>query len=155
MGAHFIDAFNIIEMVNKAMCEWITKAVASQCLTVGEFRVLDSLANGVATTAIECSRHLHFLPSRVSIIVDQLVSHGYIQRRRDRPDRRLVVLQLSDGGLEVYDLALKSLSDHWEEGLTNIDANVMQIIRLLTNPTLAPFREVVQNSLRETDSIAK
>jgi hypothetical protein len=54
---------------------------------------------------------IDIMPSRVSLIIEKLENFGCVQRRRDRPDRRLIVLQLSDEGLEVYELALKALND--------------------------------------------
>jgi len=132
VGAHFIDAFDVVESVNKTMCEWITHTViADQNLSALEFRILNCLVSGVATNASQCSRHLRITPSRVTSTVDRLESLGYIQRKRDQPDRRLIMLQLSSEGLKTYNLALATLKTQWQDVCSKLNADITQLVRLL------------------------
>jgi DNA-binding MarR family transcriptional regulator len=152
---HLIDAFNMLESVNKAMGEWIEKSIASHNLTVLDFRILDSLAQGTVATTNQCAQHLNSMPSKVSLSIENLEKVGFVQRRRDRPDRRLVALQLSDEGLEIYELALDALNDRWQNVLSNVGTDVMQMAALFAGPTLVPIGELIKKSLRERNSTVK
>jgi DNA-binding MarR family transcriptional regulator len=154
VGTHLIAAFNVLDGVNKAMADWIEKAVAGHSLTALEFRALDGMANGAINSASRCSRYLNIMPTKASLIMEKLERCGYVQRRRDRPDRRLIVLQLTDEGLEAYELALKSLTEEWAGVLSNVGADVMQMIKLFTGPFITPVGELIEKSLQVADSAA-
>ena len=152
MVTHLIDAFNVLESVNKAMGDWIESSIASHNLSVLDFRILDSLAQGTAATTDQCARHLNIMPSKVSLSVEKLEKRGFVQRRRERPDRRMVFLELSDEGLEIYELALNAVNERWQTVLSNVGTDVMQIAALFTAPTLAPVGDFVKKLLRERSS---
>jgi DNA-binding MarR family transcriptional regulator len=152
---HLIDAFNMLESVNKAMGEWIEKSIASHNLTVLDFRILDILAQGAVATTSQCARHLNIMPSKISLSTEKLEKAGFVQRRRDRPDRRMVALQLSDEGLEIFELALGTLNERWQNVLSNVGSDVIQMAALFAGPTLAPIGVLVKNSLRERNSTVK
>jgi DNA-binding MarR family transcriptional regulator len=152
---NLIDAFNVLESVNKAMGEWIEKSVASHNLTVLDFRILDSLAQGAVATTSQCAQQLNIMPSKVSLSIEKLEKVGLVQRRRDRPDRRMVALQLSDEGLEIYGLALDVLNERWQNVLSNVGTDVMQMAALFAGPALVPIGELIKNSLQERNSTVK
>jgi hypothetical protein len=143
---HLIDAFNVLESVNKAMGEWMEESIASHNLTVLDFRILDGLAQGAVATTSQCSSHLS---------TEKLEKAGFVQRRRDRPDRRMVALQLSDEGLELYELALHALNERWQDLLGDVGTDVMQLAALFAGPTRAPIGALIKNSLREKHSTVK
>jgi DNA-binding MarR family transcriptional regulator len=149
---HLIDAFNVLESANKAMGDWIEKSIVSHNLAVLDFRILDSLAQGNAATMDQCARHLNIMPSKISLRVEKLEKIGYVQRRRDRPDRRMVLLQLSDEGLEIYGLALNTLNERWRNLLSNVGTDLKQMAALFAGPTLAPVGDLVKNLLQERSS---
>jgi DNA-binding MarR family transcriptional regulator len=152
---HLIDAFNVLESVNKAMGEWIEKSIASHNLTVLDFRILDSLAQGAVTTTSQCASHLNIMHSKISLSTEKLERAGFVQRRRDRPDRRMVALQLSDEGLEIYELALDALNEQWQNLLGSVGTDVMRMAALFAGPTLVPIGKLIKNSLQERNSSVK
>jgi len=63
--------------------------------------ILDHLDRGDALTPSELARHLDVTESTVSIQIRKLEREGYIQRDRDRQDRRQVRLHLTAAGMRV------------------------------------------------------
>ncbi|WLH38260.1 MarR family transcriptional regulator [Pseudomonas sp. FP2196] len=149
MQTHLIDAFNVLESVNKTVDEWIEQVVASQNLSLTDFRILDSLAQGTALTTEQCSQHLNVMSSKVAFRVDKLEKLGFVHRRREKPDRRIVTLQLSDQGLEIYELALGALIERWQNASSNVGAEVLKITALFAGLHLAPIAKLIKNILRE------
>lgn len=149
MHTHLIDAFNALESLNKTMGQWIEEAVASQNLTLMDFRILDGLAQGTALTTEQCSQHLNVISSKIAQSIDKLEKSGFVQRRREKPDRRKVMLQLTDQGLEIYELALDALFGRWQNSLSNVGAEVLQITALFAGSHLAPVARLVKNLLKK------
>lgn len=131
MVSQFLDAYTAVDGVHKTMTKWLYKTIAVQQLTVDEFRILDILANDLATTAVECSRQLNIPPGAVSKLIDRLVKRQFVQRWRDKQDRRVILLQISDEGLYAYDVALKALNTKWEEMLYDVGANIRKLAKML------------------------
>ncbi|EJM06386.1 MULTISPECIES: MarR family winged helix-turn-helix transcriptional regulator [unclassified Pseudomonas] len=149
MHTHLIDTFNILESVNKAMGQWIEEAVANQNITLMDFRILDSLAQGTALTTEQCSQHLNIISSKIAQSIDKLEKSGFVQRRREKPDRRKVMLQLTDQGLEIYELALGALYGRWQNSLNNIGADVLHITALFAGSDLAPIAKLGKKLLQK------
>jgi DNA-binding MarR family transcriptional regulator len=132
VASPFLEAYTAVDSAHKTMARWFYKTIEGQHLTVDEFRILDVLANDLARTAVECSRQLNVPPGAVSKLIDQLVKREYVQRWRDQEDRRVVLLQISDEGLDVYDVALNALRIKWEEMLYDVGANVRKLANMLS-----------------------
>jgi DNA-binding MarR family transcriptional regulator len=146
---HLIDAFNILENINKTMGQWIEEAVDSQNLTLLDFRILDSLAQGTALTTEQCSQNLNTISSKVTQRIDKLEKSGFVQRRREKLDRRKVMLQLTDQGLEIYELALATLLGRWRNSLSDVGADVLQITALFAGSNLAPIARLVKTLVQK------
>lgn len=141
MAAGVIDSYNVIEAVSKAMGQLIEEAAARHDLTILEFRILDSLANGLTSTPTQCVRHLNVMPARISSSIDRLERHGYVHRKRGQPDRRIVLLDLSDEGRKLYSLAQRSLGAQWDMELSKAGASVKRAVELLVGPVAGSVNE--------------
>jgi DNA-binding MarR family transcriptional regulator len=51
----------------------------------------------------EIATELRVSLSAITGIIDRMVKHGYVERLRDDSDRRLVIVQLTEKGLQVLD----------------------------------------------------
>lgn len=150
MAAHLIDAYNAIDGINKVMGQWIEEVVASHNLSLIDFRILDSLAQGTAMNTEQCSQHLNITSSKIASSIDKLEKLGFVQRRREKPDRRVVMLDLSDQGLEIYEIALGSLFDQWQNSISNVGAEILKISEFFAGLHLAPIVKLAKNLLRES-----
>jgi DNA-binding MarR family transcriptional regulator len=109
-----------------------------------DFRILDSLGQGTALNTEQCSQHLSVMSSKVALRIDKLQKSGFVQHQRERPDRHMVTLQLTDQGLEIYELALETLSGRWQGALSNVGADVLQITAIFAGSQLAPIAKLVK-----------
>jgi DNA-binding MarR family transcriptional regulator len=112
-----------------------------------DFRILDSLAQGTALTTEQCSQHLNVISSKIARSIDKLEKSGFVQRRREKPDRRLVTLQLSDKGLESYEVALGSLIERWKSASNGVGAEVLKITALFEGLQGALIAKLVKSLL--------
>jgi len=91
----------------------------------------------VTTSAV--ARHVHLSPSTVIGILDRLESKGLIRRERDRKDRRLVQVSVTEPGSALVESAPSPLQDAFadamsklpEPELVTIAESLERIVRLM------------------------
>ncbi len=67
-------------------------------ISANQANVLESLNVEEGTTVLDLARHLGVAPSTMSLTLDRLEKHGYIERRKDPSDgRRTLVFLTPDG----------------------------------------------------------
>ena len=111
-------------------------------LTPHGLAVLSYLRLGSALTQRELARRCGVAPSTLNHTVDHLARAGWIERRRDTADRRLVHLALTDSGerhlrqvQEAADREIEPLLD----GLAGTDAAV---VRRFLHQTVSRLQEM-------------
>lgn len=63
--------------------------------------ILDHLDSVEATSLMDLAKHMGVTPSTMSITLDRLARHGYVERRRDPRDRRRSALRLTSAGERI------------------------------------------------------
>ena len=74
------------------------------------------------------ARHIHLSPSTVIGILDRLESKGLVQRERDKMDRRLVYVSLTESGKTLAANAPSPLQDRLEEALSKLPDDEQETI---------------------------
>lgn len=104
------------------------RITASHGLTSNEFTLIRCFADQEEWTATELTEVLPADASRISRLVDGLVSRGLLRRRRRTDDRRVVRLLLTDEGStavqEVVDL-VEEYEAHLLQGVADDERAVM------------------------------
>jgi DNA-binding MarR family transcriptional regulator len=70
-------------------------------LSAHQASILDHLDTVEATSLTALAQHLGVTPGTMSVAVDRLQKHGYVDRTWDHRDRRRVHLRLTDAGARV------------------------------------------------------
>ncbi len=93
-----------------------------------EYYVLRILAHDPGATATQLARRLSLAKSSVSVVIDDLVSEGLVNRAQNRGDRRRIALRLSRKGRNWVTrfLALKG-SLLWE-AMSGLTAEQQQMV---------------------------
>jgi DNA-binding MarR family transcriptional regulator len=69
----------------------------------------------------ELAAHLGMSPGWASRVVEELVAAGFVERRPDPEDRRIVHVRVSPGAREVVEAAYRWRVDAFERALAGID----------------------------------
>jgi DNA-binding MarR family transcriptional regulator len=89
------------------------------------------LPEGSRCTISEIAERLQIQHHSTVELVDRLVKHGYVQRRRDAADRRQVLLQVTARGERI----LRELAVHHEEVLRRLGpALISSLRRMMATP---------------------
>lgn len=107
-AAEFADLIMILrQRFNEEEVEFLKK---TKCMSVVQLKVLLIIASQQPCTMGEVAKKVPSLSlSSITVIVDKLVKMGFVHRVRCDHDRRVVRVQLTEEGSELYDSYLKSM----------------------------------------------
>jgi DNA-binding MarR family transcriptional regulator len=98
-----------------------------------QWRVLMCLRDDIANTAADVSRELDHDKGSMTRLLDQLEVRGFIQRRRDKDDRRLVFLILTPAGRAAVNRLVPKLVNFYNDLLGDFSPQDVQLLtQLLT-----------------------
>ena len=125
----------------KAFRALATKALEPLGLELFEYDVLSALrrqGRPFALPATGLARATGLSSGAMTNRVDILEERGLVRRRKDKKDRRGVVVSLTPKGKQIIDRAIQLRLDAADEGLTGITAAEMQeLARLLRKVRLS------------------
>jgi DNA-binding MarR family transcriptional regulator len=112
---HLEDSLGyLVKRTQRLMHDRIEAAFASQGITFQHWAVLMHLRDGLATTTAGLCQELRHDSGAMTRLIDQLEERGFIGRRRQEADRRIVDLELTAAGRKMVEslipLAVETLN---------------------------------------------
>lgn len=103
-------------------------------LSIKEMHIIDSIGIDREPSMSETAKELGITSGTLTIAINNLIRKGYVERRRSKQDRRVVVIKLTDKGIKAY----KSHEDfHKDLVVSVLDALSKDeediLVRVLTN----------------------
>jgi len=83
-------------------------------------------------------------PGTVTSVVDTLVRDGYVERRREPADRRVVRLHLTDAGRRKVEEAISLIGPRWQEAFGYVDPADEPVIRKFLIQTIERFGTLIR-----------
>lgn len=71
-------------------------------LTIKELHAVDAISMYDHQTVSQVAKKLHLTPGTMTAITDRLIKKGYVERKRDKADRRIIRLYLTNKGRVLY-----------------------------------------------------
>ena len=101
-----------------------------------ELRLFGYLGNHGKAKMKDLASVLNVPASTATYIVDNMVRKGYLKRTHDRSDRRLVWLEMSGKGVEVFSCLLEGKVQRAEEILGSLSEEEAETVLFLLNRIL-------------------
>lgn len=107
-------------------------------LTGAQFAVLKNVADGIADTAADLCRTMHYDTGSMTRMLDRLEEKGVLRRERCTEDRRVVYLRLTDNGNDLLpqlrSAAVRVISRHLAGfAPTEVDTLKQYLERMIKN----------------------
>src|SRR5215470_5213339 len=83
-------------------------------------------------------------PGTVTSVVDTLVRDGYVERRREPADRRVVRLYLTDTGRQKVEEAIALIGPRWRDAFGYVDPADEPVIRKFLIDTIDHFGTLIR-----------
>ena len=84
-------------------------------------------------------------PGTLTSVVNTLVREGYVERRSDEGDRRVVRLFVTDKGRQVCEDYISLAGPHWRDAFGFVDPADEQVIRKFFTDMIGHFSELIRN----------
>jgi DNA-binding MarR family transcriptional regulator len=108
-----------------------TKAIrAKTTLTPGAIFVLRALSKYGKMSMSEIGCHLSVHKPHVTILIDRLIDEELVERLSDPSDRRVVFIQITEKGLEAFNIIRIQVSEDLRLKLQVLDADQLNILSL-------------------------
>src|SRR5215831_13243455 len=101
--------------------------------------VLRLLAARDGLKSSEVAERGFWTPGTVTSVVDTLVRDGYVERRREAADRRVVRLHLTDAGRQKVEEAIMLIGPKWHDAFGYLDPADEAVIRRFLIETIDRF----------------
>jgi MarR family transcriptional regulator, organic hydroperoxide resistance regulator len=119
--------------------------MGSYGLTPHGLAVLGYLEHGSALTQRELARRCGVTPSTLNHTVDHLARSGWVERRRDTTDRRLVRLGLTESGHRHLGQVREAADDQIEPLLSHLAAADEPAVRRFLLETVTRLQEMEED----------
>ena len=129
LGVYIGDLFNALDKA-------VTQEVSPHGITGMEYSLLWYCLKG-ERTATQLAQVLPVDGSRISRLVTGLVDRGFLARRRLRSDRRIVMLSLTEDGLELTTLISQNMQRHYATFTEGIAEDDMRVFAAVTSRIIA------------------
>lgn len=71
-------------------------------LTIKELHAVEAISMYDHQTVSQVAKKLHLTPGTMTAMTDRLIKKGYVERKRDKADRRIIRLYLTNKGRVLY-----------------------------------------------------
>ena len=130
MTALIIDqiADNLIS-IHPLLFKSISKPLRNQSsITPGGMFVLGSLKRHGTLSMSDIGKCLSMPKPHVTVIVDKLIEEGYVERRSDPKDRRVVNILLTEKGLTDFESIKLAISENLKVKLSQLGNEELEIL---------------------------
>ena len=121
-----IDLGAFVTMVVNAVTWAIRDELEPEGLGALEFAVLRALQFSGTSSATQLGRLLPADQSRISRTVNDLVTKGLLSRTRQRRDRRVVMLEMTDRGQELIGALSERVEQRYDQLLEGVSAEDLE-----------------------------
>jgi DNA-binding MarR family transcriptional regulator len=123
----------LLRRTYKLVQERMGKVFDDRSLTLSQWIALTLVGEQVARTSSEVARQLGHNTGATTRLVDHLESRGFLERCREKADRRVVTLSLTASGRDAVAALTPMVIDTWNTLLEGFDHDEIEtLIRLLT-----------------------
>ena len=138
LGIYIADLFNALDKT-------MTQEVSPHGITGLEYSLLWYCLKG-ERTATQLAQVLPVDGSRISRVVTGLVDRGFLARRRLRSDRRIVMLRLTEEGMELTTRIFQNMQRHYATFTESIGEEDMRVFASVTSRIIANCKVAQRSS---------
>lgn len=95
-------------------------------LTPGQVFMLHLIRDEAHCSVSKLAEKMEVAPSAITVMLDRLESHDFVSRSRDKADRRVVLIELTEAGQEKLDQVLKVRKQIMQQCLTQIELGELE-----------------------------
>jgi DNA-binding MarR family transcriptional regulator len=134
----------LLGVAARSIGAYLTQVLHGTGLSPSGFGILRLLSARDGLKSSEVAGRGWSTPATVTSVVDTLARDGYVERRREAGDRRVVRLYLTDAGRRKCDEALTAVAPRLSACLDFVDPADEPVIRKFLVDAISRFTELLQ-----------
>jgi DNA-binding MarR family transcriptional regulator len=119
---------------------WLAEALPARGVGMAQFWTLSDIAEHGPVNAAHLATYRCVTPPTVSVVVDDLVRSGWVERRRSEDDRRIVVLSLTPAGRKLMAELWSHLGKRMGESIREVPQRDLEVAARVLNTFAARNR---------------
>lgn len=135
-----MELWQSIRTIYRAALKRLNSRLAREKITFSQYSVLLALSRNGPMQMNRLSGHMLVAPANVTGLVDRMSKKGYVRRRRDPRDRRLFVVEPTEGGARLF----RSISSRFRKYVGRLGAELTDEELLVTLRALEKVLRVVE-----------
>lgn len=125
--------FSTIAKVHRSFVRELNKKFADKGMNYLDFLILRAVMEKESTMS-ELAKRYYVTQATITASVDRLEQKGYVERKRDLIDRRVVTVKITKKGEETFKDLLKDYSSLADEVIKNIKVDdTIEILQKILN----------------------
>jgi DNA-binding MarR family transcriptional regulator len=112
---------------------WLAEALPARGVGMAQFWTLNDIAEHGPVNAAHLATYRCVTPPTVSVVVDDLVRAGWVERRRSEDDRRVVVLSMTSEGRKLMAELWHHLAKRMAESIEEIPQRDLEVAARVLN----------------------
>lgn len=101
-------------------------------LTTPQLHLLQVIGQKQSCKVSELAQFLGVQPSAITPLIDRLVQGGLVLRENSEQDRRVVIISLTDQGVELWSQIKKEMNENIKQYLTKLDSSELKMLGMIT-----------------------
>jgi len=134
----------LVSMAMRLLGAFIAGTMQGTGVSPAGIGVMRLLAARDGLKSSEVAERGWWTPGTVTSVVDTLVRDGYVERRREAADRRVVRLHITDTGRQKVEEAIMLIGPKWHEAFGYVDPADEPVIRKFLIETIDRFGALIR-----------
>jgi len=140
MPTHFAGSRKTVRALNAFInlvraCDSVTGRISlqleAQGLTMGQFGVLEALLHLGPMCQHAIAQKLLRSGGNITLVVDNLEKHGWVRRERQKDDRRMIMIHLTQQGRRLIERVFPDHASAIEREFRNLGPREQEVLRHL------------------------
>jgi MarR family 2-MHQ and catechol resistance regulon transcriptional repressor len=134
-----IELWQSISAIYRTAVKRLNSRLSEDKISFSQFSMLRAIGKFGPMPMNKLGDHMLVAPANITGLVDRLERKGYVERRRDRNDRRLLKIELTERGRRIHD---KVIEQFWTY-VRNVFSSLSENERMVLLGLLARIRKSV------------
>lgn len=128
-----MQMYTVMRSIKKQMSSSAVHGILARELSMAQIQVLQLVDEGCTSMRV-LAQELQITMPTLTVLVDRLVKNGYVERTKDKKDRRVVHLAMTKKGQRIWKQSIMAKKKRLEHLLSNMTKkDKKDLLRILNN----------------------
>jgi len=123
-----IELWQSISEIYRTAVKRLNNRLSEDKVSFSQFSILRAIGKFGPMPMNKLGEHMLVAPANITGLVDRLERKGYVERRRDRNDRRLLKIELTERGMRIHDKVIEQFWTYVRNVFSSLSENERTVL---------------------------